>query len=303
MEASICSPSASPRWTVCSASRHESPADAQLPPPAFMRRDSESRRAARDGSVTRRTFAPSRHGSLRLCAWLSAVAAWTRCSASRHESPAAYQLQSPAFMRLNRVSSLVRQDRAPTPTARSTSAAGVKPPALPCLCALPHRRSTPFRRRCFAGRRGRRATIKRVALAPPIFTPSPAPTRGRARLSHPGARLASGFIDARVIKSKSYKVPVRAVKNKRPETKPAPARHLDSSSKSGAPRHKVRAADTRARPAGHVGNPSLLRCCGRRAGVALRREQSPYAALRAARTWPRLWRGQTTPAVEAMLPR
>ena len=40
--------------------------------------DSESRRAARDGSVTRRTFAPSRHGSLRLCASLSAVAAWTR---------------------------------------------------------------------------------------------------------------------------------------------------------------------------------------------------------------------------------
>ena len=191
--------------------------------------------------------------------------------------------------------SIVRLDRTPTPTARGTSAAGVKPPALPCLCALPHRRSTPFRCRCFAGRRGRRATMKRVALAPPTFTPSSTPARGPARLSHPGARLASGFIDARVIKSKSYKVPVRAVRNKRPETKPAPARHLDSSSKSGAPSIMVRCSDTRARPAGHVGNPSLLRCCGRRAGVALQREQSPYAALRAARCDPAHRPGQTGP--------
>ena len=160
--------------------------------PGVRGSDSESRRAARHGSLIALTFAASRHGSLRLCTWLSAVAAWTRCSASALISPADQQLQSPMFMRLDRVSRFVRLDRAPTPTARSTSAAGVKPPALPCLCALPHRRSTPFRCRCFAGRRGRRATMKRVALAPPTFTPSSTPTRGPARLSRPGARLASG---------------------------------------------------------------------------------------------------------------
>jgi hypothetical protein len=81
----------------------------------------------------------------------------------------------------------------------------------------------------------------------------------------------------------------------------APARRLDISSKSGAPRHKVRAVDTRARPACHVGNPSLLRCCGRRAGVALRREQSPCAGLRPAAVWPGHGPGQSSRAVEAML--
>ena len=54
-------------------------------------------------------------------------------------SPADAQLPSQAFMRQDRVSRIVRQDRAPTPTARSTSAAGVEPPALPCLCALHQR--------------------------------------------------------------------------------------------------------------------------------------------------------------------
>jgi hypothetical protein len=103
--------------------------------------------------------------------------------------------------------------------------------------------------------------MKRVALAPPTFTPSSTPARGPARLSHPGARLASGFIDARVIKSKSYKVPVRAVRNKRPETKPAPPRHLDTSCKSGAPRHNVRAVDTRALLHVVEGGPGCA--CGR----------------------------------------
>ena len=265
--------------------------------------DRVSRRAARDGSVTRRTFAPSRHGHTRRIGKPSASPRWTVCSAPRHESPAAYQLQSPAFMRQDRVSSIVRQDRAPTPTARSTSAAGVKPPALPCLCALPHRRSSPFRCRCSAGRRGRRATIKRVALAPPTFTPSSTPTRGHARLSRPGARLASGFIDARVIKSKSYKVPVRAVRNKRPETKPAPPRHLDSSSKSGAPRHKVRAVDTRARPAKGMEVRSPLRRLWKAGRGAPAGATKPVCGAPRRPMRPRHRRGQSTPAVEAMLPR
>jgi hypothetical protein len=191
--------------------------------------------------------------------------------------------------------SIVRLDRAPTPTARGTSAAGVKPPALPCLCALPHRRSTPFRCRCFAGRRGRRATMKRVALAPPTFTPSSTPARGPARLSHPGARLASGFIDARVIKSKSYKVPVRAVRNKRPETKPAPPRHLDSSSKSGAPRHKVRAVDTRARPAKGMEVRSPLRRLWKAGRGAPAGATKPVCGAPRRPMRPRHRRGQTGP--------
>jgi hypothetical protein len=145
--------------------------------------------------------------------------------------------------------------------------------------------------------------MKRVALAPPTFTPSSTPARGPARLSHPGARLASGFIDARVIKSKSYKVPVRAVRNKRPETKPAPPRHLDTSCKSGAPRHNVRAVDTRARPAKGMEVRSPLARRGRRAGVRLRAQQSPCAGLRPAAVWPRHRRGQTTPGLAAKLPR
>jgi hypothetical protein len=190
----------------------------QLPPPTVTVRRHQLHDTMRPGSASMlrsgqrktrrftgqlRTFVARFAPPHSLPARSSAVLRPTMQAPPAPTSPADAKFHAREKMMCCGAFSIVRLDRAPTPTARGTSAAGVKPPALPCLCALPHRRSTPFRCRCFAGRRGRRATMERVALAPPTFTPSSTPARGPARLSHPGARLALRASPPRAIKPRT----------------------------------------------------------------------------------------------------
>jgi hypothetical protein len=86
-------------------------------------------------------------------------------------------------------------------------------------------------------------------------------------------------------------------------TEPAPPRHLDSSSKSGAPRHKVRAVDTRARPAKGMEVRSPLRRLWKAGRGAPAGATKPVCGAPRRPMRPRHRRGQSTPAVEAMLPR
>jgi len=86
-------------------------------------------------------------------------------------------------------------------------------------------------------------------------------------------------------------------------TKPAPPRHLDSSSKSGAPSIKVRCSDTRARPAKGMEVRSPLRRLWKAGRGAPAGATKPVCGAPRRPMRPRHRRGQTTPGLAAKLPR